>query len=64
MFAFAQWTDTRMLALVAAAYSYQSTLDHDELILIGDFGGGTEIRKRMPMSCSFRSHPLPIKPSS
>jgi hypothetical chaperone protein len=26
---------------VAAAYSYQSTLDHDELILIGDFGGGT-----------------------
>lgn len=26
---------------VAAAYSYKSTLDHDELILIGDFGGGT-----------------------
>jgi hypothetical chaperone protein len=26
---------------VAAAYHYQSTLDHDELILIGDFGGGT-----------------------
>jgi hypothetical chaperone protein len=26
---------------VAAAYSYQSTLDHDEVILIGDFGGGT-----------------------
>ena len=26
---------------VAAAYSYQSTLDHEELILIGDFGGGT-----------------------
>lgn len=26
---------------VAAAYSYASTLDHDELILIGDFGGGT-----------------------
>ena len=26
---------------VAAAWSYQSTLDHDELILIGDFGGGT-----------------------
>ncbi|MGO9437527.1 MAG: Hsp70 family protein [Terracidiphilus sp.] len=25
----------------AAAYSYESTLDHDELILIGDFGGGT-----------------------
>jgi len=26
---------------VAAACAYESTLDHDELILIGDFGGGT-----------------------
>jgi hypothetical chaperone protein len=26
---------------VAAAYFYASTLDHDELIMIGDFGGGT-----------------------
>ena len=26
---------------IAAAYTYESTLDHDELILIGDFGGGT-----------------------
>ena len=26
---------------VAAACSYQATLDHHELILIGDFGGGT-----------------------
>lgn len=26
---------------IGAAYSYESTLDHDELILIGDFGGGT-----------------------
>jgi hypothetical chaperone protein len=26
---------------VAAAYHYELTLDHDELILIGDFGGGT-----------------------
>ncbi|MGI8772221.1 MAG: Hsp70 family protein [Acidobacteriaceae bacterium] len=26
---------------VAAAYHYECTLDHDELILIGDFGGGT-----------------------
>lgn len=26
---------------IAAAYSYELTLDHDELILIGDFGGGT-----------------------
>ena len=26
---------------VAVAHYYESTLDHDELILIGDFGGGT-----------------------
>lgn len=26
---------------VAAAYHYQSTLDHEELIMVGDFGGGT-----------------------
>ena len=26
---------------VAAAYAYEATLDHDELILFGDFGGGT-----------------------
>ena len=26
---------------VAAAYAYRASLDHDELILIGDFGGGT-----------------------
>ncbi len=26
---------------IAAAYHYERTLDHDELILIGDFGGGT-----------------------
>jgi hypothetical chaperone protein len=26
---------------VAAAYFYESSLDHDELIMIGDFGGGT-----------------------
>jgi hypothetical chaperone protein len=26
---------------VAAAYAYEATLHHDELILIGDFGGGT-----------------------
>jgi hypothetical chaperone protein len=26
---------------IAAAYAYGSTLDHDELLLIGDFGGGT-----------------------
>jgi hypothetical chaperone protein len=26
---------------VAAAYAYEATLDHEELLLIGDFGGGT-----------------------
>ena len=26
---------------VAAAYAYESTIDHDETLLIGDFGGGT-----------------------
>src|SRR5277367_2036731 len=26
---------------IAAAYAYEASLDHDELILIGDFGGGT-----------------------
>lgn len=26
---------------VAAAYEYERALDHDELVLIGDFGGGT-----------------------
>lgn len=26
---------------IGAAYHYESTLDHEELILIGDFGGGT-----------------------
>ena len=26
---------------VAAAYTYEATLDRDELVLIGDFGGGT-----------------------
>jgi hypothetical chaperone protein len=26
---------------IAAAYAYESGLDHDELIMIGDFGGGT-----------------------
>ncbi len=26
---------------IAAAYQYESQLDHDELVLVGDFGGGT-----------------------
>jgi hypothetical chaperone protein len=30
-----------VLEPVAAAYHYEGTLDHDELVLIADFGGGT-----------------------
>jgi hypothetical chaperone protein len=35
------WSVDFELEPVAAAYAYESSLDHDELILIGDFGGGT-----------------------
>jgi hypothetical chaperone protein len=36
------WTDvTFEYEPVAAAYFYESQLDHDELVLIADFGGGT-----------------------
>lgn len=34
---------------VAAAYAYESNLDHDELILIGDFGGGTSDFTLLPV---------------
>jgi hypothetical chaperone protein len=41
-FAIAGFEQVRFeLEPVAAAAHYESTLDHDELILIGDFGGGT-----------------------
>jgi hypothetical chaperone protein len=39
---------------VAAAYYYESTLDHDELILIGDFGGGTSDFSLIRVGPSFR----------
>jgi len=35
-----EWVEFEMEP-IAAAYAYESTLDHDELIMIGDFGGGT-----------------------
>lgn len=44
---------------VAAAFYYESTLDHDELILIGDFGGGTSdfsILRVGPASVRDRAH--------
>jgi hypothetical chaperone protein len=39
---------------VAAAYYYESTLDHDELILIGDFGGGTSDFSLIRVGPTFR----------
>ena len=41
---------------VAAAYSYESTLDHDELILIGDFGGGTSDFSLLRVGPEARNH--------
>ena len=44
---------------VAAASFYESTLDHDELVLIGDFGGGTSdfsILRLGPSARQNRSH--------
>lgn len=40
---------------VGAAYHYESTLDHDELILIGDFGGGTSDFSLLRVGPSVRS---------
>ena len=38
----AGWDDVQFeFEPVAAAYYYEQTLDHDELVLIADFGGGT-----------------------
>lgn len=39
---------------VGAAYFYESRLDHDELILIADFGGGTSDFSLLPVGPSFR----------
>lgn len=41
---------------VAAAYAYESTLDHDELILIGDFGGGTSDFSLLRVGPEARKH--------
>jgi hypothetical chaperone protein len=40
---------------VAAAYEYETRLDHDELVLIGDFGGGTSDFSLVRLGPSFRS---------
>ena len=44
---------------VAAAYAYESTLDHDELILIGDFGGGTSDFSLLQVGPGVRGHGRP-----
>ena len=41
---------------VGAAFHYESGLDHDELILIGDFGGGTSDFSLLRVGPSARSH--------
>ena len=40
---------------VAAACAYEATLDHDELILIGDFGGGTSDFSLLRVGSGIRS---------
>ena len=42
---------------VAAAYYYESLLDHDELILVADFGGGTSDFSLLHLGPSFRGRP-------
>ena len=42
---------------VAAAYFYESNLDHDELILIGDFGGGTSDFSLLRVGPRYRRSP-------
>lgn len=39
---------------IAAAFAYEASLDHDETILIGDFGGGTSDFSLLPVGPSFR----------
>jgi hypothetical chaperone protein len=41
---------------VAAASTYEATLDHDELILIGDFGGGTSDFSLLRVGPGVRRH--------
>lgn len=46
---------------VAAAYYYESTLEHDELILIGDFGGGTSDFSLLRVGPSLRNRPSGLR---
>jgi hypothetical chaperone protein len=40
---------------IAAAYRYEQELDHDELVLIADFGGGTSDFSLLPLGPSVRN---------
>lgn len=45
---------------IGAAYHYESTLNHDELVLIGDFGGGTTDFSLLRVGPSARNKPREI----
>ena len=49
---------------IAAAYAYEATLDHDELILIGDFGGGTSDFSLLHVGPSFSQASPPGRSSA
>jgi hypothetical chaperone protein len=52
----AGWNDVVFeLEPVAAAYYYESTLDHDERVLIADFGGGTSDFSLIEVGPSYRN---------
>ena len=48
---------------VAAAYKYQQQLDHDELVLIADFGGGTSDFSLVQLTAKSRQQSQREKPS-
>jgi hypothetical chaperone protein len=51
----AGWTDvTFEFEPVAAAYYYESSLDHDERVLVADFGGGTSDFSLIEVGASYR----------
>lgn len=52
----AGWSDVVFeLEPVAAAYYYESTLDHDETVLVADFGGGTSDFSLIEVGPSYRA---------
>ena len=54
----AGWSDVVFeLEPVAAAYYYESSLNHDETVLIADFGGGTSDFSFIEVGPSYRARP-------